>query len=58
MVFPFLPVSEAGVADNPEPFLLDTPRALLSSRRYFPVPSIVGLADAEGILTLEDSFAT
>lgn len=52
LLFPFLPVSEAGVegaAD--ELFLPDTPHNLLASNRFFPVPWIVGVTDGEGILT-------
>lgn len=50
-------MSEAGVAaGDQEPFLPDSPRSLLTSNRFFPVPWIVGLTDAEGILTLLDDF--
>ncbi|KAK3932449.1 Acetylcholinesterase [Frankliniella fusca] len=56
LVFPFLPVSEAGVeSDDGEPFLLDDPRKLLASNRFYPVPWIVGVSDCEGLITpMED----
>ena len=58
LLFPFLPVSEAGTEDSGEEvFLADSPRELLTAHRFFPVPTITGFADCEGILTagLEDS---
>lgn len=55
LMFPFLPVSEAGL-DSADAFLVDRPRTLLNERRYFPVPSIIGLTDMEGILPMEDTF--
>ncbi|XP_026280152.1 acetylcholinesterase isoform X2 [Frankliniella occidentalis] len=56
LLFPFLPVSEAGVEsdDGEEAFLPDEPRKLLASQRFFPVPWIVGLTDCEGLLTVMD----